>query len=113
MSITPQQSTRAPPYRAIRKRTFEIAKHLKASVFREKQPAMSNKKIPSLLTLPVELVYQILDKLDYMTILLSCRNVCKKLNDIIDMYHPYRVIFDFIMKLYKLFFFEVLQNILV
>ncbi len=112
MFTTSQQSTRVLPCRAVRKRTFEIAKHLKTSVLRKKQPAMSNNKISSLLTLPVELVYQILDKLDYLTILLSCQNVCKKLNDIIDTYHRYQVIFAFILKLYKLLLFEAPQALI-
>lgn len=43
-------------------------------------------------TLPVELIYRILDYLDNVTILLSCRNVCTRLNDIVDGYHRYRVI---------------------
>ncbi len=46
----------------------------------------------SLHTLPVELVYRILDHLDVLTILLSCRNVCKRLDDITDNYHRYQVI---------------------
>ncbi len=54
--------------------------------------------IPSLHTLPVELVYRILDNLDELTILLSCRNVCERLNAITDTYYRYQVFFDFIMK---------------
>jgi hypothetical protein len=45
----------------------------------------------SLLTLPVELVYQILDNIDELTILCSARNVCTRLNLIIDSYHRYQV----------------------
>ena len=47
----------------------------------------------SLHTLPVEIIYRILDDLDVDNILISCRNVCQRLNDIIDTYHRYRVIF--------------------
>ncbi len=39
---------------------------------------------PSLHTLTVELVYRILDNLDHITIFLSYRDVCAKLNAIID-----------------------------
>jgi len=53
---------------------------------------MSDKFIPSLLTLPVELVYRILDNLDQLTILLSVRDVCIRLNTITDTYHRYKVI---------------------
>jgi len=54
---------------------------------------MSNKDIPSLATLPIELIYCILDKLDILTILISFRNVCRRLNNIIDNYHRYKVSF--------------------
>jgi hypothetical protein len=47
----------------------------------------------SLHTMPVELVYRILDHLDDVTILLACRNVCTKLNAITDTYYRYKVIF--------------------
>jgi hypothetical protein len=52
---------------------------------------MSEQFPPPFLTLPVELVYRILDKLDELTILLSIYNVCEKLNIIINSYHQYRV----------------------
>jgi hypothetical protein len=55
----------------------------------------------SLHTLPIELVYRILDNLDYRHIFLSCRNVCRRLNGIIDTYHRYKVIIDSIMALYS------------
>ncbi len=42
-------------------------------------------------TLPIELVYQILDQLDDRNIFLSCYNVCIRLNAIIDSYHRYQV----------------------
>ena len=58
----------------------------------------------SLHTLPVELVYQILDNLDDLTIFVSCRNVCTRLNAITDTYHRYQVIFDVIMKSYSHYF---------
>ena len=54
---------------------------------------MSNKIIPSLVTLPVELVYRILDHLEPFDILLSARNVCTRLNAITETYHRYQVNF--------------------
>ncbi|CAF4804682.1 unnamed protein product, partial [Rotaria socialis] len=43
-----------------------------------------------ILSLPIELVYKILDNLDDYTILCSIRDSCKKLNDIVDVYPRYR-----------------------
>ena len=43
-------------------------------------------------TLPVPLVYIILDKLGSIDILMSAYNVCHRLNSIIESYHPYQVI---------------------
>jgi len=45
----------------------------------------------SLATLPVELIYRILDNLDELTILLSVRDVCTRLNAITDTYYRYQV----------------------
>lgn len=45
----------------------------------------------SLLTLPVELIYQILDHLDELTILFSVRDVCSRLNLITSTYRRYQV----------------------
>jgi hypothetical protein len=45
----------------------------------------------SLVTLPVELTYRILDHLDNLNILLSFHDVCIRLNAIIDSYHRYQV----------------------
>jgi len=53
---------------------------------------------PSLLTIPIEMVYRILDNLDDKTILLSCRSLCARLNDITDSYPRYQVILGFTMK---------------
>ena len=47
--------------------------------------------IPSLTTLPAELVYRVLDHLEPIVILLSARNVCQRLNAITDTYHAYQV----------------------
>jgi hypothetical protein len=60
---------------------------------------MSNNITPSILTLPIELVYRILDNLDQLTILLSLHNVCIRLNAITDTYYRYQVNFSFIFKL--------------
>ncbi len=60
---------------------------------------MSDKMIVSLLTLPVDLVYRILDNLDDKAIFLSVRDVCQRLNIIIDTYHRYQVNYSFIFKL--------------
>ncbi len=57
---------------------------------------MSDKFISSLLTLPVNLVYHILDNLDEFTILCSMRNVSRRINAIVDSYHRYQVNFSFI-----------------
>ena len=54
---------------------------------------MSDKTLLSLLTLPVEIVYRILDNLQQEEILLSVRDVCIRLNKITDTYHPYQVNF--------------------
>ncbi len=53
----------------------------------------------SLLTLPIELVYRILDNLNNKTIFLSLSSVCTRLNTIINTYHPYQVNSSFITKL--------------
>ena len=45
----------------------------------------------SLPTLPVHLVYCILDNLQPVDILMSVCNVCTRLNSIIDSYRPYQV----------------------
>jgi hypothetical protein len=58
---------------------------------------MSGKFAPSLITLPVEFVYRILDQLDELTILISFRDVCTRLNEIIDTYTRYQVNFIFIL----------------
>jgi hypothetical protein len=52
---------------------------------------MSGKTVCSLLTLPVELVYRILDNFNDLTIICSVRNVCTRINLIIDSYYRYQV----------------------
>ena len=48
----------------------------------------------NLLQLPIELLYRIFDHLDELTILISMRNVCQRLNAIRDTYHRYQVLFS-------------------
>ncbi len=61
----------------------------------------------TLSTLPVELVYRILDHLNEETIFWSLRNVCQRLNDITDTYHRYQVNFSFIFQVSLLSFLKV------
>ncbi len=52
---------------------------------------MWEKVTSSFLTLPVELVYRVLDYVDDATLFCSALNVCTRLNAIIDTYHRYQV----------------------
>ena len=45
----------------------------------------------SLHTMPIDLVYRILDHLDVSNIALSCRNVCSRLDAITSSYRRYKV----------------------
>ena len=45
----------------------------------------------SLQALPIEIIYRILDHLDELTILFSVRDICTRLNSIIDTYERYKV----------------------
>ena len=54
---------------------------------------MSDQHSMPLSTLPVELVYRILDHLTQYNILISAFNVCTRWNSIIDTYQPYQVTF--------------------
>lgn len=47
----------------------------------------------SFVTLPIEIIYHILDSLDTLTIFLAFRNVCRRFNDITNNYHRYKVKF--------------------
>ena len=53
--------------------------------------------IPLLVALPVELIFRILDHLDFVDILISVRGVCGRLNTITDVYHPYQVKYVFVL----------------
>ena len=52
---------------------------------------MSNNIVPSIVNLPVELIYRILDCFDPVDILTSIRHVCTQLDQIIETYHGYQV----------------------
>ncbi|CAF1411770.1 unnamed protein product [Adineta steineri] len=53
---------------------------------------MFDKTTMSLHTLPVELVYRILDYQTDLTIVISMRNVCQRLNKIVDTYSRYQTL---------------------
>jgi len=57
---------------------------------------MSHRTTFLLHTLPIQLIYQILDNLEENDIFMSFYGVCQRLNDIIDTYKPYQVTFHFI-----------------
>jgi len=67
----------------------QSSENRKTQLFSYKQ--MSCPTTPSLSTLPIELVYRILDNLNLFDIVVSAYNVCTRLNSIIDSYHPYQV----------------------
>lgn len=54
---------------------------------------MTEKTLTPLLTLSIDIIYRILDKLDNLTLLCSVRDVCARLNKIVDTYNRYQVIF--------------------
>lgn len=54
---------------------------------------MTDHSTPSLHTLPIELIYRVMDNLDPEGLLLSFRNVCARINSIMDTYVPYQVYF--------------------
>jgi hypothetical protein len=58
---------------------------------------MTDNVAVSLLTLPIELIYRIMDDIDILAIEISVRNVCTRLNVIADKYRQYQVTFDFII----------------
>jgi hypothetical protein len=57
----------------------------------------SNKAMPSLVTLPVEIVYRILDHQEVVNIIWSMLNVCQRLDKIVNSYHRYQVNYFFIL----------------
>ena len=52
---------------------------------------MADRTILSLDTVPVDIIYKILDNLSVVNIISSMRNVCMRLNTIIDSYQRYPV----------------------
>ena len=65
----------------------------------------------SLHTLPVEMVYRILDNLDDEALFLSVQNVCQRLNKIINTYHRYLVNFDYLYVSKKLVISTILTSL--
>ena len=55
---------------------------------------MSSNTTSSLILLPIELIYRILDHLQLKDVFLSVRNVCQRLDSITDIYHRYQVNFE-------------------
>jgi hypothetical protein len=72
--------------------------------------SMSDKIIPSLHTLPIDIVYRILNNLDDLTIFCSMRNVCTRINAIMDIYHRYQVNFFFLSEFLVFIIFETSFN---
>ena len=68
-----------------------FAKHCTHVCLKNPSEQMSERSAPALLTLPIELVYRILNYLPSYDIFISAHNVCLKLNSIIDTYQPYQV----------------------
>lgn len=54
---------------------------------------MSNYAAASLAHVPVELLFRIFDHLELIDLRFSLREVCTRLNNVIDIYHPYQVNF--------------------
>lgn len=58
----------------------------------EKEMCLSHRMAVSLHTLPIELIYRILDHVNNKTLFMSCHGVCQRLNNILDTYKPYQII---------------------
>lgn len=52
---------------------------------------MSKTVVTSILQVPIEFLYRILDDLDEFTLLCSMHDVCTRLNMIMDTYHRWKV----------------------
>ena len=65
------------------------------SIYSKKRTLIFSKMTQLLSTIPVELMYRIVDHLQEVTIIFSCRNICTRLYAIIDTYYRYQVIFAF------------------
>jgi hypothetical protein len=86
-------SKRKKPTRHIIYLTFELTRYISRQF-----SSMSNKITLSLLTLPVEIIYRILDHQSNFTIICSMRNVCQRLNKIVDSYDRYQVNYFYYFK---------------
>lgn len=62
----------------------------------ERKTLMARQTTASLCTLPVQFIHRIFDNMDEATLCLSCCGVCQRLNNILDTYKRYEVIFHFI-----------------
>ncbi len=81
------------------KQTYHIYLTFEPTQYTSRQLSpMSHRTILSLVTLPVEIIYRILDHQDNFTIICSMRNVSQRLNKIVDSYHRYQVNFFFYFK---------------
>ena len=60
----------------------------------KKKSTRFDNMVLSLHTLPVHMVYRILDELDNKALFLSIQNVCQRLDQIITSYHRYQVNYD-------------------
>ncbi len=74
-------------------RKNNLLQHIKSKHTFQQSLSITDKIIPSFQTLPVELVYRILDQMDDFTMLYSMRDVCGRINRIVDTYHRYQVNF--------------------
>ena len=72
---------------------FELRTYFDTTLYNNHYDKMSDNNTAFLTTLPIELIYRILDHLSSQDILLSVRNVCEQLNAITDVYPPYQVNF--------------------
>ena len=63
---------------------------------------MCPKRMSPLMSLPIELIYRILDHLDPFEIMLSACDVCLQLDQIIKTYPPYQVIIPSIEDRYEI-----------
>jgi hypothetical protein len=87
-------------YRKVKLKDFDLyIFHQKTRYSIQKQILVSINMASSLITLPVELVYRILDHVSDKTMFLSLSNVCKRLNTIMNTYHRYQVNFSFIFEI--------------
>lgn len=101
-SISSSAACLSPPWRTViahvlqnKKKEPSFISHQQqaqtVNVYSKHKKRMSIQNSPSLSTLPIELVYRILNHLRPYNILMSTCNVCVRLDSIIDTYEPYQV----------------------